>query len=100
VDKLEKAQIQGQVLLGNPPVGPKPRAQQGPEPLHRVDVNFVEAITIFVPCIFPGVVADGLVLKAPFRSAIVDGVLVGQYQGSRPNRGLDQGPNRGLAYVL
>ena len=27
----------------------------------------VEAITIFVPRIFPGVVADGLVLEAPFR---------------------------------
>jgi len=30
-------------------------------------MNFVEAIIIFVPRIFPGVVADGLVLEAPFR---------------------------------
>ena len=29
-----------------------------------------------------------------------DRILIGQHQGSWPNRGLDQGPNRGLAGVF
>ena len=66
VDKLEEAEIKKQVLLSDSAVGSQPGTQQGPESFHRVDMDFVEAITVFVTGILSGVMADRFVLKAPF----------------------------------
>jgi len=66
VDRLEEAEIKRQVLLRDSAVGLQPGMQQGSEPFHRVDMDFVEAITVFVTGILPGVMADRFVLKAPF----------------------------------
>src|ERR1700740_1698531 len=57
-------------------MGPQPRAQQRPEPFHGVDVDFVETVAVFVAGIFAPAVADGPVLVAPDRQAVVDVILV------------------------
>ena len=41
MDKLEEAEIDGEMLLGNPPVRSQPRTQQGPESFDR---GFIEAM--------------------------------------------------------
>jgi len=63
----KKPRYKGRCSWEIPRWGRSQERSKDQNPLHRVDMNFVEAITIFVPRIFPGVVADGLVLKAPFR---------------------------------
>src|SRR3954453_4281010 len=44
----KKPQIERQLLLRDPPVRAEPRAQQGPEPLDRVDVPLAEPVAILV----------------------------------------------------
>ena len=60
-------------------------AQERPEAFHGVDVDFMEAIAVprdegpracFVTGVFALAVADGLVLVAPDRQAIVDVILI------------------------
>src|SRR4051794_25791718 len=48
VDELEEAEIGGQLLLRDAPVGPEPGAQQRPEALGRVDVHLAEAVAVLV----------------------------------------------------
>src|ERR1019366_6512712 len=54
----------------------QPGAQQRPEPFHGVDVDFMEAIAVFVAGIFARAVADALVLVAPAWQAGVDIVFI------------------------
>ena len=48
VDELEEAQIDRQFLLRDPPVGMQPGAEQRPEALHGIEVDFAEPIAIVV----------------------------------------------------
>ena len=54
MNELEETQVQGQLLLGNPPVGAQPRAEQRPEALDGVDMDFAETIAILVARELPG----------------------------------------------
>src|SRR3712207_85996 len=45
----------------------QPGAQQGPRPLHGVDVDLAEAVAILVARVLPAAVADRLVPIAPGR---------------------------------
>src|SRR3712207_8373698 len=65
VHELEEAEIQRQLLLRDAPVRAEPGAQQGPRPLHRVDVDLAEAVAILVARVLATSVADRLV---PIRS--------------------------------
>src|SRR3712207_5011005 len=77
VHELEEAEVQRQLLLRDAPVRAEPGAQQGPRPLHRVDVDLAEAVPVLVARILATSVADGLVPVAPGRQAGVDALLVG-----------------------
>src|SRR3954462_1433755 len=48
VDELEEAEIGGELLLRDAPVGPEPGAQQRPEAFGRVDVHLAEAVAVLV----------------------------------------------------
>src|SRR3954470_15919513 len=48
VHELEEAEVVRQLLLRDPPMRAEPRAQQGPEPLDRVDVHLAKAIPVLV----------------------------------------------------
>ena len=48
MNELEETQVEGQLLLGNPPVGTQPRAEQRPKALDRVDMDFMESVAIVV----------------------------------------------------
>src|SRR5271157_3173243 len=58
VNELEESQIQGQLLLRNAPVGTQPRAEQRPEPLDGVDMDFAEPIAILVAGELPSGMTD------------------------------------------
>jgi len=88
------------MLLRDTAVRAQPGAQQRPESLHRVDMDLMEAVAIFVTGILAGAVTNRLVLIAPLWQATVDIIFVGQYKGTRQNRLLDQRPDCFLAYVL
>src|SRR3954451_14562691 len=62
VHELEEAQIERQLLLRDPPVRAEPGAQQGPEPLDRVDVHLAEPVPVLVAGVLAAPVADRLVL--------------------------------------
>ena len=57
-------------------------AQQGPRPLHGVDVDLAEAVAILVARVFTPSVANRVVPIAPGRQAGVDVVLVGVDAGT------------------
>ena len=61
----------------------KPRAQQRPKALDRVDVDLAEAVAILVAGVFTAPVADALVAIAQAFQAGVDAILVGVDQGAR-----------------
>ena len=58
--ELEEAQVKRQLVLRDTAVRAQPGAQQRPEPLHHVDVDFAEAVAVLVA----GVLAT--VRAAPF----------------------------------
>ena len=62
VHELEEAEIKRQLVLRDAPVRAKPRAQQRPKPLHRVDVHLAEPVAVLVAGILASGVADRLVL--------------------------------------
>src|SRR3569833_1928972 len=64
VHELEESEVEWQLLLRDAPVRSQPGAQQGPGPLHGVDVDFAEAVVILVAGVLPASVADRLVLLA------------------------------------
>jgi hypothetical protein len=48
VHEPEEAEIERQLLLRDAPVRAEPGAQQGPCPLHGVDVDLAEAVAVLV----------------------------------------------------
>src|SRR5450631_3078187 len=58
VDELEETEVERQLLLRNPTVGTQPRAEQRPETLDGVDMDFAETIAVLVAGELPGRVTD------------------------------------------
>src|SRR3954462_12464084 len=96
VHELEEAEVKRQLLLRDPPVRAEPGAQQGPEPLDRVDVHLAEPVAILVAGVFAAPVADRFVLIPPGRQAGVDAILVGMDERAFCNRGRDDRLDRRL----
>src|SRR4051812_43369391 len=76
-----------------------PGAQQGPEPLDRVDVHLAEPVAILVAGVFAAPVADRFVLIPPGRQAGVDAILVGMDERALGTRGRDDRLDRRLLHV-
>src|SRR5215213_333861 len=91
VHELEEAEVQWQLLLRDAPMRAEPGAQEGPRPLHGVDVDLAEAVAILVAGVLPALMADRLVLIAPGRQAGVDLVLVSVDAGALGDDSLDDG---------
>jgi hypothetical protein len=53
--------------LRDAPMRPEPGAQQGPEPLDRVDVHLAEAVPVLVAGVLAAPVTNRFVLVAPER---------------------------------
>src|SRR4051812_40286230 len=99
VHELEEAEIERQLLLRDAPVRTEPGAQQGPRPLHGVDVDLAEAVAILVARVLAMCVTDCLVLIAPGRQAGVDVVLVGVNASALGDGGLDDRLDRPLLHI-
>ncbi len=99
VHELEEAEVERQLVLRDAAVRAQPGAQQRPEALDGVDVDFAEAITVLVARILAAGVADRLVPVAPGRKAGVDVVLVGMNESVWCDGILDDRLDRGLLYV-
>jgi hypothetical protein len=65
VDQLKKAQVHREIFPGDPAVRVQTGVQQRPYALDRVDVDFMEAITILVAGVFSAPPAGAVVLVAP-----------------------------------
>src|SRR5271167_4647859 len=90
VNELKEPQVKRQFLLRNPPVRSKPRPQQGPKALNRVDMDFAESIPILVAGELPGRVTHGVVGVAPFGQPTVNVIFLSVDNSSFSNRSLDQ----------
>jgi hypothetical protein len=77
----------------------QPGAEQGPRPLHRVDVDLAEAVAVLISRIFTAAVTNRLVLIAPGLQAGVDAVLVGVDERAFGNCGLEDWLDRPLLHV-
>src|SRR3954470_11777066 len=99
VHELEEAEVERQLLLRDPPGRAEPGAQQGPEPLDRVDGHLAEPVAILVAGVFAAPVADRFVLIPPGRQAGVDAILVGMDERAFGNRGRDDRLDRRLLHV-
>ena len=76
VDELEEGEVQRKQFLRDAPVWPQPGAQQRPEPLDGVDMDFMEPIPIVISGVLADRVADGLMAVSPRGESGVDIVLV------------------------
>src|SRR3954453_100594 len=65
--ELKEAEIKRQLVLRDTAVRAQPGAQQRPETLDGIDVDFTEAITIFVASILSAGMAHRLVAVTPGR---------------------------------
>src|SRR3954452_1003538 len=99
VHELEEAEIERQLVLRDAPVRAEPRAQQGPRPLHGVDVDLAEAVAILVARVFAPCVANSLVPIAPGWQAGGSVVLVGVDAGTLGDGGLDDWPDGRLLHI-
>ena len=61
VHELEEAEITRQLVLRDAAIWAQPGAQQRPEPLHRVDVDFAEPVPVLVAGILAAGMADRFV---------------------------------------
>jgi hypothetical protein len=48
VYEFKESQVNRQLFLRNAAMWAQPRAQQRPETFHRVDMDFVETVTVFI----------------------------------------------------
>lgn len=71
----------------------QPRAPQRPEPFPSIDVNFVEAIAIFIGGLLAVRVINGFMGIAPLLEPGLDVVLIGLEQGSLVDGLLNKGLN-------
>jgi hypothetical protein len=78
----------------------KPRSQQRPKAFHRVDVDFVKAIAVIIPCVFTPTVTEALMRVAPWLQTTVTVVCLRVH--TRPGRpgGLDQRLDRHVLDVF
>ena len=98
--ELKEAQVQRQLLLREAAMRSQPGTEQRPKALHRVDMNFMEAIPVLVTGVFTPAMTHRMMIKAPVLQRVIDGIFIGMDARSRRNERLDQGANRGLLDIL
>ena len=81
-------------------MGSQPGTQQGPEALHRVDMNLIETIPVFIAGVFTPAMADGVMIKTPSRQGGVDILLIGMDPRSWGDERLDEWTDRHLLDLL
>jgi hypothetical protein len=74
--KRKEAQRQRSIVLRDAAMRAKPRAEQRPKALHRVDVHLMQAIAIIVPRIFAAAMTHTGMLVAPLLHAAVNVVCI------------------------
>src|SRR3990172_7262475 len=85
VYKLKESEIARQLFLRNATMWTQPRTQQRPKSFHRVDMNFMKAVSIFIASIFTRRMIDAFMLVAPLLQTIIDIVFIGVNQAARLN---------------
>ena len=98
--ELKEAQVQRQLLLREAAMRSQPGTEQRPKALHRVDMNFMEAIPVLVAGVFTPAMTHRMMIKPPLLQRVIDGLFIGMDARSRRDERLDQGANRGLPDFL
>jgi len=88
--ELEKCEVEREQFLRDSAVRAQPGAKQGPEPFNRVDMDFMEAVPVFISRVLAPAVANALVGVAPGFESGVDIVLVGIDQAATLDDRLDE----------
>src|SRR4051812_30977748 len=83
VNELEEAEIDGQFLLRDAAGRTQPGAEQRPEALQGIDVNFAETVAIVIAGILTPGMADRVVTIAPVFQAGIDIVFISIDQRAR-----------------
>ena len=78
---------------------PEPRSEKRPEALHRIDVNFADAVAVSITSVFSLAVIDRLVALAPFGQTTVNVVFIGHHLRPRQDRFGDDGLDRLLLNI-
>ena len=81
-------------------MGPQPRAQQGPESLSGIDMDFIKTVTVLIAGVFPPAMADCPMIKSPVGQAMINVILIGVHPGSRRDEPLNQRTDRSLLDVF
>ena len=92
--ELEEPQVQWEFLLGNAPMRAQPTPQERPEPFHGIDMDFTEAIAIFIASELAPSMVDALMVISPGRQAGINTVLIGIYTCSWNDGVFDEGLDR------
>ena len=98
--ELKEAQVERQFLLRNAAMRSQPRAQQGPESLSGINMDFIKTVTVLIAGVFPPAMADRSMVKPPLGQAMVNVLLVGIHPRSRRDEPLNQRTDRGLLDVF
>ena len=99
MSELEESQIQGQLFLGNASMRTQPRTQERPKTFHRIDMDFVKAIAIVIPSVFPRRMIDRFVTEAPSFQTRVDVVFISENQASQLNGLFENRLDRFLLHI-
>ena len=78
----------------------QPRAQQRPEAFHRIDMHFVETITVFIAGVLSRAVANALVNLSPLGKGIINHIFIGVDYRARFDRLLDKRVDGVLLHVF
>ena len=76
VHKLETTEGQGELLLGNAPMGAQPAPQQRPEPFHRMHMDFTNTIAIFLSGLLASSLVHALMVVSPGTQAGINTVRI------------------------
>ena len=89
VDELKEGKVDRKLLLRYAPVGPQPGTQEGPEPLHGVDMDLAMAVAVLVASVLASAVANSIMFVAPYGKPLIDIVLISINHGPFGNKLFD-----------
>lgn len=82
MNEREESQMQRQLFLGHAAMRTQPRAKQGPETFHGIDIDFPEPIPILILGIRALFMVDRFMGVAPGFQRVINGVFIGNNERS------------------
>ena len=100
VYEFKESQVNRQLFLRNAAMWAQPRAQQRPEAFHRIDMYFVETVTVFIAGVLSRTMANALVNLSPLGKGIIHHRLIGIDDRAGFDGLLDKGLEGALLHIF